>query len=295
MDHGVVVEWRYVTPKMAKDLLASSRGNRRLRQQGVIEYYEAMKADAFCYNNGDTIRLDSDGNVLDGQHRLSALVMYGKPMWMLFVLNVHKDAMRTIDRNYRRSVAEHLVFEEVFSDLFFAQLAVPIATLMIFAFSKNYRTTPTAFQVRSIIVGNIEHFEWFEQVSRGKRGKFLAFIGAALIVAHADPEARERVEQVAQEYKDGGPHEAYSASWYMEQWWLAKNFQASLIPARIALVQKYLHVIQLDCAGERRPPRDLGVTPNAFHAFERYWAESIEALGISAPAPKAPRKKKGKK
>lgn len=61
----------------------------------------------FVYN-GESIKIDEDGNLLDGQHRLTSIVQSGHEQQMLVARNVPRSSMRTIDRGHGRTVADWL-------------------------------------------------------------------------------------------------------------------------------------------------------------------------------------------
>lgn len=66
-----------ITPELANKLLEGNIGNRKIKQAVVKKYTDAiLSGDFICTNNG--IGLDKDGRLIDGQHRLTAVVKSGK-------------------------------------------------------------------------------------------------------------------------------------------------------------------------------------------------------------------------
>lgn len=63
-----------VTPSYAKNLLAKNKGNRNIRQRTVKIYASDMKNGRWQLTPQGII-ISKNGNLLDGQHRLSAVVM----------------------------------------------------------------------------------------------------------------------------------------------------------------------------------------------------------------------------
>lgn len=76
-----------ITPERAKQILSKSVGNRNLRKDKVTEFVKYMRKGAWVSEIGDPIRISSDGNLLDGQHRITAVSIYGKPVkFMVYYL-----------------------------------------------------------------------------------------------------------------------------------------------------------------------------------------------------------------
>ena len=91
-----------VTPDMAAEMLEHNTMNRNISQLTVKRYAQAM-ASGEWEQNGQTITLASDGTVLDGQHRLWAVIESGITIPFLIVHNVRKEAIGTIDSGIVRT------------------------------------------------------------------------------------------------------------------------------------------------------------------------------------------------
>lgn len=96
-----------ITPGMALALLERNGLNRPVREERVAYYCRDMVANAWEVNN-QGIALGSDGQLYDGQHRLWAVVHYGRTVPMLVVSGLSKEARATIDHGRSRSVADQL-------------------------------------------------------------------------------------------------------------------------------------------------------------------------------------------
>lgn len=100
-------EWVLVTPELAQSWLASNTNNRNLDKK-----YAGMIADD--YANDRTIithqgvAFCTNGVLLDGQHRLTAVVMSGKPVWMLVTFGLPPESQAEIDNQKKRSMAATL-------------------------------------------------------------------------------------------------------------------------------------------------------------------------------------------
>ncbi len=96
-----------VTPEQAQAWLSENPNNRNINIKHVERLARDMLEGVFAYN-GDTIKFDGDGKLMDGQHRLSAVVASGTSQPMLIVRGVSEDARKTIDRGEKRTVAHWL-------------------------------------------------------------------------------------------------------------------------------------------------------------------------------------------
>jgi hypothetical protein len=82
-------------------------GNRRLSDKAVKTYAADMLAGRWK-QTGSTISFDTDGNLLDGQHRLRALVLAGVTLPFPIVTGLHPDTFDTYDIGRSRSSADAL-------------------------------------------------------------------------------------------------------------------------------------------------------------------------------------------
>ena len=91
-----------VNPDIAAEYLEKNTMNRNISQITVKRYALAMLAGEW-QQNGQTITIAEDGTVLDGQHRLWAVIESGVTVTFLIVYNVSKDAIATIDSGITRT------------------------------------------------------------------------------------------------------------------------------------------------------------------------------------------------
>lgn len=101
------VAYELVTPELAGDWLAINPHNRKLRDQRVRRYAADMAAGMWK-KNAETIKFGVDGNLLDGQHRLAAIVTSGVSVEMLIARNVPSESFDTIDTGIPRIVSDIL-------------------------------------------------------------------------------------------------------------------------------------------------------------------------------------------
>ena len=103
----ITTERTLITPDLARQMLASSKGNRGIRKNKVEAYKEALLAGEW-EENGDTIRFYDDGSCQDGHHRLTACVESGVAFYALVVRGLTQRAAQTVDKGAIRSNADEL-------------------------------------------------------------------------------------------------------------------------------------------------------------------------------------------
>jgi hypothetical protein len=96
-----------VTPKLASQWLGSNDGNRNVRERVVSAYVRDMKAGRWRLT-GEAVKFAHDGRLLDGQHRLRAIVAANKPIPMLVVRGLSDEAQEVIDSGAARTAGDAL-------------------------------------------------------------------------------------------------------------------------------------------------------------------------------------------
>lgn len=103
-----VVKWVKVTPELAMKWLESNDNNRNVRDAHVLKLAADMKAGKWKGRNGEAIRFDSNGRLVDGQHRLWACVEAGVPFETLLITNLAPDVYSTIGIGSPKGFADFL-------------------------------------------------------------------------------------------------------------------------------------------------------------------------------------------
>lgn len=101
-----------ITPETASEYLGKNVKNRVLSKSRVSALSSAMKSGEW-ESNGDTIRFDKSGNLIDGQHRLSAIVDCGISQEMIVVKGLNEKSFTTIDSGKARTASDVLSVEGV--------------------------------------------------------------------------------------------------------------------------------------------------------------------------------------
>ena len=102
------------TPEAASNALKYNTKNRRLREHTVKLYANQMQAGLWSAN-GESIKFDANGRLVDGQHRLSAISRSGTQQIICTVRNLPPDdsTFATIDAGLRRTTGSVLAMDGV--------------------------------------------------------------------------------------------------------------------------------------------------------------------------------------
>lgn len=96
-----------ITPEIAEKWLTRNDMNRPRRKLFVTQLAEAIRRGEWRLN-GEAIRFDRNGVLLDGQHRLTAVVEAGLPIRSVVMWGLEPDVRDTVDTGRRRSLADVL-------------------------------------------------------------------------------------------------------------------------------------------------------------------------------------------
>ncbi|MGW5003192.1 hypothetical protein ACWEP8_36690 [Streptomyces hydrogenans] len=96
-----------ITPHLATELLKRNTRNRNLRPRAVSDYARDMTAGSWVIN-GEAIKLATNGDVLDGQHRLHAITKAQRSIDMFVVIGLAPETQETMDSGRKRSTGDVL-------------------------------------------------------------------------------------------------------------------------------------------------------------------------------------------
>ncbi len=105
--NNVSTSVEYITPAFASMILEKNKNNRPLPKTHVKFLKHAIERGEWVFN-GEPIIIDSDGNLLDGQCRLTAVAQSGVSIQSLVVKGIPREVFDTIDQGKSRSAADIL-------------------------------------------------------------------------------------------------------------------------------------------------------------------------------------------
>lgn len=96
-----------VTPAMASEWLKRNTRNRHISESYVDSLARDMESGRWMFTH-QGIAFDCDGNLLDGQHRLTAIVRSGVPLRMVVTHGMSRNSIAGIDQGNVRSASDVL-------------------------------------------------------------------------------------------------------------------------------------------------------------------------------------------
>lgn len=97
-----------ITPELARQYLGPNRENRKIRQRRVEMYADQMRRGQW-QGTGDPFRFDPAGRLLDGQHRLLAVIASKVPLEDAVVIrDVPTEAFKVLDTGLGRGTGDSL-------------------------------------------------------------------------------------------------------------------------------------------------------------------------------------------
>lgn len=138
-----------ITPERAEEYLSHNRGNRNIVQAHVAAMGRDIVNGRWMFN-AQPICFSRSGRLLNGQHRLSAVLEAGQPIEVMIMRGLPEEAFETYDKQAKKAPA----VDEMFDD--FGDKALVSATAVLL-WRREMRpegqpnATPTATEVRDVI------------------------------------------------------------------------------------------------------------------------------------------------
>ncbi len=159
------VEILAVTPARATKWLKQNTHNRNIRKRAVTDYARDMKAGQWRLN-GEAIKFAADGTLLDGQHRLLAVVEADTAIPLMVVTGLANETQETMDAGTKRTTADAFMLR---GETNATVLAAILKRVWLwdqgdYKFAKNY--TPTTAECAALLK---EHPEIYRSVEISAR------------------------------------------------------------------------------------------------------------------------------
>jgi hypothetical protein len=155
--HGVQVKMVTVTPQIAEKWLQRSTHNRNVVRARVDQYAADIRRGEWRVN-GEAIKISRDGKILDGQHRLLAVLEANAAITTLVITGLEPEAQETMDQGRARSFADVLKLrgEKYYQPLSTAARALCIYELYGEILAPPYKAAPTIQQCSRTLERNPE-------------------------------------------------------------------------------------------------------------------------------------------
>ncbi len=105
---GFEEEWVLVTPELAEEYLEANTDNRRLVAERVLRFGEDMEAERWRDYHPHGISFDREGRLVDGQHRLAAILLSGKSVVMRVTRGLDPEMQSVFDLGAPRMTGDVL-------------------------------------------------------------------------------------------------------------------------------------------------------------------------------------------
>lgn len=163
---GETTKWEFVNPRMAKQYLETTKDvNRRFMPSLSGRYAEDMKEFNWVTTH-EGIAFNKANELIDGQHRLGAIIESGVGQWMLVTRNLDQKAIQVINIGKIRSLAHAL---QILGYEHSGNRFVAVARAMIFGPIYSSKM-PTNQQIKNFIDRHLEAIIFASTVCSKKVG-----------------------------------------------------------------------------------------------------------------------------
>lgn len=114
MENNVTSRAERITPEVAHAYLTHNVSNRPIKQQ-IVELYAKQMTDGLWVLSNDAITFAANGDLMNGQHRLSAVIKSGKTCDFMVTRNMPQEAFAVMDNGTNRSAGDVLFIEGITS------------------------------------------------------------------------------------------------------------------------------------------------------------------------------------
>lgn len=150
----LVIKTLTVDPDIAREWLDKAAPNRNISRVNLEGIMQAMLEDRW-HNDGTPIRFNSQGQLIDGQHRLHAVINTGQSYEFVVMWGVRDEAMVTLDTGKSRSRGDVLMIHD--PTLVNVQQVASAATIIL-RWSKGVRNN----NLRNEYVSNDEVIRFYD-------------------------------------------------------------------------------------------------------------------------------------
>lgn len=153
---GITVQYEEITPEVARAMLEKNTENRALREGRVLALERDIRSGKFFHTH-QGVAFNTNGTLVDGQHRLAAVVRAGIPVTMQVTRGLPVESKPVIDTGAKRTVADVLAFGGYQNTMVMASI---VKMHLLYS-----RDTPMGQYVSALSqIEQVEHFEANEEV-----------------------------------------------------------------------------------------------------------------------------------
>jgi len=144
---SIRMEIRVITPEEAQEILFQAAANRPVKKHKV-ERFAADMANGEWHQTGETIAFDTLGKLIQGQHRMAAVVRAGVPIEFCVVYNVRTETQDVMDSGTSRSLSDQLSMRDEKNTKSLASAVVLLQNWQAVGYPRNHRSTNLLASIR---------------------------------------------------------------------------------------------------------------------------------------------------
>lgn len=237
-----------VTPTQAQQWLDKNTRNRQVREERAAQYAEDMKAGRWRFTH-QGIAFYADGTLADGQHRLHAITLYGKPVQMLVTRGLPQETGQAIDQNLPRMTHDSI---RIGGGPDWIERNVVATTRVLLNYMNAETKTHSVAEIVDYATRYADHIKLSQLlVAVKKRNVTSASIAACYFCALQAGEDKDKIKRFAEIMLNGeiaGPHE--NAAIRLREFLIGEGARAWMGYARMETAKKVQRAIQLFCEGK---------------------------------------------
>lgn len=107
LDQQLSAQFETITPAIAEEWLGKNIGNRHVRSPKVAMIARDILTGAFAVT-GESVKFDWNGKLIDGQHRLQAIILADRAVTSLVVRGLDPRVQAVLDAGAKRTAADAL-------------------------------------------------------------------------------------------------------------------------------------------------------------------------------------------
>jgi len=102
------IQVEFITPEIAERMIEGMAANRKVSQHHTESMARAMRSGQWKEDAGDPIRLNSEGLMIDGQHRMWAIIESGRSFNFVVIRGVENHTQMILDTGRQRTLRDQL-------------------------------------------------------------------------------------------------------------------------------------------------------------------------------------------
>lgn len=207
-----------ITPALAKIMLGMNTQNRKLKKNHVQNMVRDIQ-NGLWQLNGSSICVCSDGTLLDGQHRLHAIIKADKSIETIVVRGLPKDARDTIDSGTKRTVSDRISMNG-------ASYATSQSSVANFLISVAHNTPRSVTASQQEVLSVIENHDLIPSCTVADKafprvGTLLA--GLHYIACYQDN--HQKADEFIAVFKKGVPTYEHDAAHFCREYFIAQEMK----------------------------------------------------------------------